>query len=75
MDFRVERRDLVKDWIMIDGNSAAGLGAVYGGATVVSWYPITPSTSLVGAFESYAKELRVDPITGKNNFSIVFFIA
>ncbi|MBK8721071.1 MAG: 2-oxoacid:acceptor oxidoreductase subunit alpha [Saprospiraceae bacterium] len=71
LDFRVERRDLVKDWIMIDGNSAAGLGAVYGGATVVSWYPITPSTSLVGAFESYAKELRVDPITGKNNFSIV----
>lgn len=71
LDFRVERRDLVKDWIMIDGNSAAGLGAIYGGATVVSWYPITPSTSLVGAFESYAKELRVDPITGKNNFSIV----
>lgn len=71
LEFRVERRDLVKDWIMIDGNSAAGLGAVYGGATVVSWYPITPSTSLVGAFESYANELRKDPVTGKNNFSIV----
>lgn len=71
LEFRVERRDLVKDWILIDGNSAAGLGAVYGGATVVSWYPITPSTSLVSAFEDYAKKLRVDPETGKNNFSIV----
>ncbi len=71
LEFRVERRDLIKDWILIDGNSAAGLGAVYGGATVVSWYPITPSTSLVSAFEDYAKKLRVDPETGKNNFSIV----
>jgi 2-oxoglutarate/2-oxoacid ferredoxin oxidoreductase subunit alpha len=71
LEFRVERRDLVKDWILIDGNSAAGLGAVYGGATVVSWYPITPSTSLVGAFEEYARKLRVDHETGKNNFSIV----
>ncbi|MBC7884630.1 MAG: 2-oxoacid:acceptor oxidoreductase subunit alpha [Saprospiraceae bacterium] len=71
LEFRVERRDLVKDWIMIDGNSAAGLGAVYAGATVVSWYPITPSTSLVSGFEDYAKKLRKDPVTGKNNFSIV----
>lgn len=55
LEFRVERRDLVGDAIMIDGNSAAGLGAVYGGASVVSWYPITPSTSLVSSFESYAK--------------------
>lgn len=71
LDFRVERRDLVKDWILIDGNAAAGLGAVYGGASVVSWYPITPSTSLVGAFEKYAGKLRKDPETGKNNFSVV----
>lgn len=71
LEFKVERRDLVGDAIMIDGNSAAGLGAVYGGATVVSWYPITPSTSLVSSFESYARKLRVDPLTGKNNFSIV----
>jgi 2-oxoglutarate ferredoxin oxidoreductase subunit alpha len=71
LPFRVEARDLVKDWILIDGNSAAGLGAVYGGATVVSWYPITPSTSLVGAFEKYAGKLRKDPETGKNNFSVV----
>jgi 2-oxoglutarate ferredoxin oxidoreductase subunit alpha len=71
LSFRVEARDLVKDWILIDGNSAAGLGAVYGGATVVSWYPITPSTSLVGAFEKYAGKLRKDKETGQNNFSIV----
>ncbi len=71
LEFRLERRDLVGDAIMIDGNTAAGLGAVYGGATVVAWYPITPSTSLVSAFESYAKKLRVDKETGKNNFSIV----
>jgi 2-oxoglutarate ferredoxin oxidoreductase subunit alpha len=71
LDFRVERRDLVKDWILVDGNAAAGLGAVYGGASVVSWYPITPSTSLVSSFEKYANKLRKDPETGKNNFSIV----
>lgn len=71
LPFKVERRDLVKDWILIDGNSAAGLGAVYGGASVVSWYPITPSTSLVSAFEKYANKLRKDPETGKNNFSVV----
>lgn len=70
-NFYVERRDLVGDRILIDGNTAAGLGAVYGGASVVSWYPITPSTSLVGAFEDFAKELRVDPVSGKNNYSIV----
>jgi 2-oxoglutarate ferredoxin oxidoreductase subunit alpha len=71
LEFYVEARDLVGDSIMIDGNSAAGLGAVYGGASVVSWYPITPSTSLVSAFEDYAKKLRKDPLTGKNNYAIV----
>jgi 2-oxoglutarate ferredoxin oxidoreductase subunit alpha len=68
---RVARRDKVKDWIMMDGNSACGLGAVYAGATVLAWYPITPSTSLADAFGKYAKKLRVDPATGKNNFAIV----
>lgn len=71
LSFYVERRDLVGDSIMIDGNSAAALGAIYGGASVVSWYPITPSTSLVSAFEDYARQMRKDPVTGKNNFSIV----
>ncbi|MCZ2101513.1 MAG: 2-oxoacid:acceptor oxidoreductase subunit alpha [Chitinophagales bacterium] len=71
LDFHLERRDLVGDAIMIDGNTATGLGAIYGGATVAAWYPITPSTSVVNAFESYAKKYRKDPDTGKNNFSIV----
>lgn len=57
--------------IMLDGNTACGLGAVYGGATVMAWYPITPSTSVADAFEQYCKELRVDKETGKNKFAIV----
>jgi len=71
LDIRLERRDLVGDQILIDGNSACGLGAVYGGATVVAWYPITPSTSVVEAFETYAKKLRVDKETGKRNYAIM----
>ncbi|MXV14109.1 2-oxoacid:acceptor oxidoreductase subunit alpha [Hufsiella ginkgonis] len=71
LDLRLERRDLVGNKILIDGNSACGLGAVYGGATVAAWYPITPSTSVVEAFESYAKDLRIDKTTGKKKFAIV----
>jgi 2-oxoglutarate ferredoxin oxidoreductase subunit alpha len=71
LEIRLERRDLIGDKILVDGNSACGLGAVYGGATVVAWYPITPSTSVVEGFETYAKKLRIDPVTGKKNFAIV----
>ncbi len=71
LDIRVERRDLVGDHIMIEGNAATALGALYGGATVAAWYPITPSTSVVKAFESYAKKLRVDPETGKKKYAII----
>ncbi len=71
LEIRLQRRNLVGDKILVDGNSACGLGAVYGGATVVAWYPITPSTSVVEGFETYAKKLRIDPETGKNNFAIV----
>jgi 2-oxoglutarate ferredoxin oxidoreductase subunit alpha len=71
LEMRVERRDLIGDSIMIDGNSACGLGAVYAGATVAAWYPITPSTSVVEAFASYADEYRVDETTGKRNVAIV----
>ena len=63
--------DSVGDRIFIDGNSAAALGAVYGGATVCAWYPITPSSSLAEAFQRYCSRLRVDKATGKNNFAIV----
>lgn len=71
LDIRVERRNLVKDSIMIDGNSACGLGAIFAGATVAAWYPITPSTSVVEAFGDYAEKLRTDPQTGKKNYAIV----
>lgn len=71
LGLRVERRDMIGDKILLDGNTACGLGAIYGGATVSAWYPITPSTSVVDAFEKYAKRLRVDPSSGKQNFAIV----
>jgi 2-oxoglutarate ferredoxin oxidoreductase subunit alpha len=56
---------------MMSGNTACALGAIYGGATVAAWYPITPSTSVVDAFGKYAERLRVDKVTGKKNFAIV----
>ena len=68
---RVRRSDAVGDRIFIDGNSAAALGCVYGGATVAAWYPITPSTSLAEAFASHCRRLRVDPETGRQRFAIV----
>jgi 2-oxoglutarate ferredoxin oxidoreductase subunit alpha len=57
--------------IMIDGNSAAGLGCVYAGATVGAWYPITPSTGLMDAFKAYCKMFRIDKETGKKNYVII----
>ena len=71
LNLRVERRDLVGDSIVIDGNTACGIGAVFAGATVAGWYPITPSTSLVEAFGKYANRLRVDPETGLKKVAIV----
>jgi 2-oxoglutarate ferredoxin oxidoreductase subunit alpha len=71
LDVRVERRALLGDSILMDGNSACGLGAVYAGATVAAWYPITPSTSVVEAFMDYADQFRVDKVTGKRNVAIV----
>lgn len=68
---RVERRDLLGDKILYSGNSACALGAIYAGATVAAWYPITPSTSVVDAFASYAAKYRVDAETGRNNYAIV----
>ena len=57
--------------ILMNGNTAAALGAIYGGATVAAWYPITPSTSVVDAFSKYAERMRIDPGSGKKNFAIV----
>src|SRR3954471_11856976 len=68
---KVRRADNVGHKIFIDGNSAAALGALYGGATVCAWYPITPSSSLAEAFIKYCQKYRVDPATGKSKFAIV----
>ncbi|GAB3308177.1 2-oxoacid:acceptor oxidoreductase subunit alpha [Haliea atlantica] len=68
---RVRTADKVGDKVLLDGNTALGLGAIYGGATVAAWYPITPSTSVVDAYEKYAKRLRIDPGTGRKNYAIV----
>ncbi len=71
IDLKVKRADAVGDRIFIEGNAAAALGAVYGGATVAAWYPITPSTSMAEAFERYCRRYRVDPQTGKHRYAIV----
>ncbi|MBS1782243.1 MAG: 2-oxoacid:acceptor oxidoreductase subunit alpha [Bacteroidetes bacterium] len=71
LPFYVERRNLIGDSILVDGNTACGLGAVYGGATVCAWYPITPSTSVAEAFNDYAQEFRVDAESGAKNYAIV----
>ena len=68
---KVERSDSVGDRIFIDGNSAAGLGAVYGGATVAAWYPITPSTSVIEAFTSYCRKYRTDLESGGARYAVV----
>jgi len=67
----IAKHILETDHILMDGNTAAALGAVYGGATVAAWYPITPSTSVVDGFDRYCKRLRIDPGTGKKNYAIV----
>ncbi len=68
---RVERMDATSGHIIIDGNTAAGLGCVYAGATVGAWYPITPSTSLMDAFRTFCQQYRVDPETGKRSYCII----
>ncbi len=69
--FRIARRNNVGNKILMDGNEACGLGAVYGGATVSSWYPITPSTSVIDNFSRYCRKFRMDQETGQKNFAIV----
>ena len=68
---KVEKLDKTRNHILIDGNTAAGLGCVYAGATVGAWYPITPSTSLMDAYKSFCKQFRMDEESGKKKFCIV----
>ena len=71
LDIRVKRANAVGDRIFIDGNSAAALGAVYGGATVAAWYPITPSSSMAEAFMRHCARFRHDPETKKSRYAII----
>jgi len=68
---RIKRSNNVGSKIFVDGNTAAALGAVYGGATVCAWYPITPSSSLAEAFIKHCQKLRMDPATGKSRYAII----
>ncbi len=68
---RVRKADQIGDRILFEGNAAAGLGAVYGGATVCAWYPITPSTSLAEGFTKYCEKFRKDKETGEKRYAIV----
>ena len=71
LGIRIRRSAAVGDRVLVEGNYAAALGAVYGGATVCAWYPITPSTSVAEAFERNCARYRVDKATGKKNYAIV----
>ncbi len=69
--FKVERMDKTKGLIMIDGNTAGALGAIYGGVSFVAWYPITPATSLADALGDYLPRLRTDKESGEPTYAIV----
>ena len=71
LGIRIRRANKVGNRIFVDGNSAAALGAVYGGATVCAWYPITPSSSLAEAFIKHCQKLRVEPATGRSRYAII----
>lgn len=69
--FRLERMEGNQGKIIVEGNAASALGAVFGGVSVITWYPITPSSSLAEAAEAYLKRFRIDPETGKATFAVV----
>lgn len=69
--YAVEPMNKTEGKIMITGNEAGALGSVYGGVTFAAWYPITPSTSMIDALNSYLPRLRKDPETGKHTYAVV----
>src|SRR6187455_1795768 len=71
LPIHLEKMDATRDSILIDGNTAAALGAVYAGATVGAWYPITPATSVMEAFKSFCMKYRRDPVTKQKKFAIL----
>ena len=71
LPFHLEPMDATKDSVLIDGNTACALGALYAGATVGAWYPITPATGLMEAFKGFCEEYRVDKATGLHTYAII----
>lgn len=71
LDCHVASRDLIGDRILMEGNAAIGLGAIYAGATVAAWYPITPSTSVVDNYDKYCQRLRIDAGSGAHKYAII----
>src|SRR4051812_17671842 len=69
--FRVEKMNATAGKIIIEGNAAAALGSMFAGVTVVTWYPITPSSSLVETLIGYLKRFRIDKETGKSTYAVV----
>jgi 2-oxoglutarate ferredoxin oxidoreductase subunit alpha len=70
--FRVERRALTEGKILIEGNTAAALGAMFGGVTFISWYPITPSSSLAESLQGFLERYRRDPETNLRKTEVCF---
>ena len=71
LSLRLESMDKTAGHVVVDGNTTAGLGAVYAGATVASWYPITPSTSLIDAYSIFCAQLRKDKDSGANKYCVI----
>jgi 2-oxoglutarate ferredoxin oxidoreductase subunit alpha len=71
LPFHLEKMDGNHDKMLIDGNAMTALGAIYAGATVAAWYPITPATSVMDSFKAYCEKYRKDKETGKNNFAFI----
>ncbi|MDF1498861.1 MAG: 2-oxoacid:acceptor oxidoreductase subunit alpha [Anaerolineales bacterium] len=69
--YYVERDNQTEGMILIDGNTAAGLGAIYGGVSFVAWYPITPASSLADALTTHLPRLRKDPETGLRTYAVI----
>ncbi len=71
LPFHLEKMDATSGHVLMDGNTACALGAVYAGATVGAWYPITPATALMEAFSGFCHQFRIDKETGEHNFAVL----
>ncbi len=69
--YQVKPMNKTEGMLILDGNSAGAMGAVFGGVTFASWYPITPSTSLIDALRTYLNDMRIDPETGQATYAVV----